>query len=101
MIAKHKTIHILLINVHLDCRGGVGVGVGMGGGCSSNRNASRDESVETGDEAVETIEAGINTTIMLKLCLVEARVLIFRCGSQINRDDNQGLLVHITSLVTK
>ena len=46
-------MHILLTNVHLDCRGG---------GCSIDRNASRDESVETGDESVETgdesIEAG-------------------------------------------
>ena len=52
MISKYKTIHILLTNVHLDCRGEG----------SSNRNASRDESVETGDESVETgdesIEAG-------------------------------------------
>ena len=40
-----------------------------GGGGSSNRNVSRDESVEAGDESVETrdesIEAGENTTIML------------------------------------
>ena len=43
MISKYKTIHVLLINVHLDCRG-----EGF-----SNRNASRDESVETGDESVE------------------------------------------------
>ena len=53
MISKYKTIHILLIIVHLDRRGG---------GCSSNRNASRDESVETEDESVEagdeSIEAG-------------------------------------------
>ena len=52
MLSKYKTIHILLTNVHLDCRGEG----------SSNRNASRDESVETGDESVETrdesIEAG-------------------------------------------
>ena len=45
-------MHILLTNVHLDCRGEG----------SSKRNASRDESVETGDESVETrdesIEAG-------------------------------------------
>ena len=36
---------------------------------SSNRNASRDESVEAGDKSVETgdesIEAGENTAIML------------------------------------
>ena len=48
-------MHILLTNVHLDCRGEG----------SSNRNASRDESVETGDESVETgdesIEAGVKT----------------------------------------
>ena len=54
MISKYKTIHILLINVRLDCRRG-----------SSNRNASRDESVETGDESVEagdeSIEAGEKT----------------------------------------
>ena len=53
MISKYKTMHILLTNVYLDCRGRV---------VSSNRNASRDESVETGDESVETgdesIEAG-------------------------------------------
>ena len=45
-------IYILMINVHLDCRGEG----------SSYRNASRDESVETGDESVkskdESIEAG-------------------------------------------
>ena len=59
MISKYKTTHILLTNVHLDCRGEG----------SSNRNASTDESVETGDESVEAgdecIEAGEkNTTIM-------------------------------------
>ena len=43
MISKYKTMYILLANVHLDCRG-------KG---SSNRNASRDESVETGDESIE------------------------------------------------
>ena len=52
MLSRYKTIHILLTNVHLDCRGEG----------SSYRNASRDESVETGDESVETrdesIEAG-------------------------------------------
>ena len=52
MLSKYITIHILLSNMHLDCRGEG----------SSNRNASRDESVETGDESVETrdesIEAG-------------------------------------------
>ena len=52
MLLKYKTIHILLTNVHLDCRGEG----------SSNRNASRDESVEARDESVETrdesIEAG-------------------------------------------
>ena len=45
-------MHILLTNVHLDCRGEG----------SSNRNASWDEFVETGDESDETgdesIEAG-------------------------------------------
>ena len=48
-------MHILLTNVHLDCRGDG----------SSNKNASRDESVETGDESVETgdksVEAGETT----------------------------------------
>ena len=48
-------MYILLANVHLDCRGEG----------SSNRNASRDESVETEDESVETgdesIEAGGKT----------------------------------------
>ena len=52
MLSNYKTIHILLTNVHLDCRGEG----------SGNRNASRDEFVETGDESVETkdesIEAG-------------------------------------------
>ena len=52
MISKHKTIHIVLTNVHLDCRGEG----------SSNRNVSRVEYVETGDESVkagdESIEAG-------------------------------------------
>ena len=55
MISKYKTIHILLTNVHLYCRGEG----------SSNRNASRNESVEAGDESVETgdesIEAGVKT----------------------------------------
>ena len=37
-------MHILLTSVHLDCKGEG----------SSNRNARRDESVETGDESVET-----------------------------------------------
>ena len=46
VISKYKTMHILLTNVHLDCRGEG----------SSNRNASRDESVETGDESVEAGE---------------------------------------------
>ena len=52
MITKYKTVYILLKNVHVDFRGEG----------SSNRSASRDESVETGDEYVETrdesIEAG-------------------------------------------
>ena len=51
MISKYKTVHILLTNVHLDG--------------SSNRNTSRDESVETGDEFVEagdeSVEAGEKT----------------------------------------
>ena len=55
MISKYKTIHILLTNVHLDCREEG----------SSNRNASRDRYVETGDESVkagdESIEAGEKT----------------------------------------
>ena len=60
MISKYKTIHILLMNMHLDFRG-------KG---SSNRNASSDESVETGDESVETRDESIevgekNSTIML------------------------------------
>ena len=59
MISKYKTIHILLTNVHLDCSGEG----------SSNRNTSRDESVETGDESVEAgmnlSKPGKNTTIML------------------------------------
>ena len=49
MISKYKTIHILLINVHLDCKGEG----------SSNRNASRDESVETGDESFKTRDESI------------------------------------------
>ena len=52
-------MHILLTNMHLDCRRGGSI----------YRNSSRVESVETGDESVETrdefIEAGENTTIML------------------------------------
>ena len=55
MILKYKTMHILVTNVHLDCRGEG----------SSNMNASRDESVETWDEFVgtddESIEAGEKT----------------------------------------
>ena len=55
MISKYKTVHTLLTNVHLDCRGEG----------SSNRNASRDESVEPGDESVEpgdeSIEPGEKT----------------------------------------
>ena len=39
-------MHILLTNEHLDCRGEG----------SSNRNASREESVETGDESIEAGE---------------------------------------------
>ena len=49
MLSKYKTIHILLTIVHLDFRGEV----------SSNRNASRNESVETGDESVETRDESI------------------------------------------
>ena len=51
MISKYKTIHILLTNVHLDCREEG----------SSNRNASRAEFVETGDESVETSDESIQT----------------------------------------
>ena len=55
MISKYNTIHISMTNVHLDCKGEG----------SSNRNASRDESVETGYESVEagdeSIEAGEKT----------------------------------------
>ena len=55
MLSKYKTIHILLTYVHLDCREEG----------SSNRNASRDEFVEAGDESVETrdesIQAGEKT----------------------------------------
>ena len=46
MISKYKTIHISMNNVHLDCKGDG----------SSNRNASRNESVEIGDESVEAGE---------------------------------------------
>ena len=42
-------MHILLMNVHLDCRGG----------CSNNRNASGVESVVIGDESVETGDESI------------------------------------------
>ena len=52
---KIQTIHILLTNVHLDCRGEG----------SSNRNAIRDESVETGDESVEAGEKHTNHVINL------------------------------------
>ena len=45
MVSKYKTLYIQLINVHLD----------FSGEGSSNRNASRDESVETGDESIETM----------------------------------------------
>ena len=59
MKSKYETIHILLMNMHLYCRGEG----------SSKTNASKDLSVETGDESVETrdesIEAEENTTIML------------------------------------
>ena len=51
MISKYKTIHILLTNVHLACR--------REG--SSNRNASRDDFVETADESVETSDESIQT----------------------------------------
>ena len=68
MLSKYKTIHILLTNVHLDCRGEG----------SSNRNASRDESVETGDESVETrdesIEAGEKTQ---QSCYNDCQILLF------------------------
>ena len=50
--SKIPKIHILLTNVHLDCRGKFPV----------TGNANRDESVEIGDKSVETkdkyIEAG-------------------------------------------
>ena len=46
MISKYKTKHILLTNVHLNCRGEG----------SSYRNASRDESVETRDESIKAGE---------------------------------------------
>ena len=49
MISQYKTIHILLTNVHLVCRGEG----------SSNSNASRDESVETEDESVEAGDESI------------------------------------------
>ena len=54
MISRHRTIHILLMNVHLNCRGEV----------SSNRNATRDESVETGDESIEARENHNNHVII-------------------------------------
>ena len=53
MMSKYETIQILLMNVNLDFRGGV-----RGGG-SSNRNASRDESVKTRDESVKTRDESI------------------------------------------
>ena len=49
MLSKYKAIYILLTNVHLDCRGEG----------SSNRNASRNEYVETGDEFVEAGDESI------------------------------------------
>ena len=61
-------MHILLTNVHFDCRGEG----------SSNRNASRDESVETGDESVETgdksIEAGEKTP---QSCYNSGQIVLF------------------------
>ena len=45
-------MHILLMNVHLNCSG-----VGVGG--SNNRNASGVESVVIGDESVETGDESI------------------------------------------
>ena len=54
MISKYKTIHILLTNVHLDCRGEG----------SSDRNASRDESVEAGDESIEAGEKHNNHVVI-------------------------------------
>ena len=47
-------MHILLTNVHLDCRG-------KGSG---NRNVGRVESVETGDESVEAGEKHNNHVII-------------------------------------
>ena len=49
MISKYKSIHILLTNVHLYCRGEG----------SSKNNVSRDETVETGDESVEAVDESI------------------------------------------
>ena len=47
-----------------------------GGGCSSNRNASRDESVEAGDKSVEagdeSIEAGEKTPQSCYKCIHKA-----------------------------
>ena len=63
MFSKYKTIPILLTNVHLDCRGEG----------SSNRNVSRDESVETRDESVEagdeSIEAGEKHNNHVIICI--------------------------------
>ena len=49
MISKYKSIHMLLTNVHFDCRGEA----------SSKKNVSRDETVETGDESVEAVDESI------------------------------------------
>ena len=51
------------IDVHMDCSGGRGGGRGG----SSNRNASRDESVETGDESIEAGEKHNNHVIIANL----------------------------------
>ena len=53
-------MHILLTNVHLDCRGEG----------SSNRNASRDESVETVDESIEPGEKTPQSCYNLKQLLL-------------------------------
>ena len=75
MISKYKTMHILLTNVYLDCRGRV---------VSSNRNASRDESAETGDESIEAGEKHNNHVIISDYprvvhYLTHGHILLYQC----------------------
>ena len=58
VMSKYKAMHILSMNVHLDFRGGF-----------LNRNASRDESIETRDESIESGEKAQLSCYNLGYCI--------------------------------